>query len=176
MYRAGRDPDGLRQSTHLSKGAIVAASPTERRFRNAGLWLVLLAALAISITPILAPAVPHAYATDQFSTDRAIDHVRSIALRPHPMGTTAGTRVREYLVATLLESGIEPELQTVEAPDYFGAPGGTVAVTNVLARIRGSGDGEAILLKADVVPAMYTTDPYVVRQDCLCYFMERMAL
>ena len=36
-------------------------------------------------------------------------------------------------------------------------------------------DGEAILLKEDVVPAMYTTDPYVVRQDCLCYFMERMA-
>lgn len=37
-------------------------------------------------------------------------------------------------------------------------------------------DGAAILLKADVVPAMYTTDPYVVRQDCLCYFMERMEL
>ena len=37
-------------------------------------------------------------------------------------------------------------------------------------------DGEAILLKEDVVPAMYTTDPYVVRQDCLCYFMERMEL
>jgi hypothetical protein len=37
-------------------------------------------------------------------------------------------------------------------------------------------DGEAILLKEDVVPAMYTTDPYVVRQDCLCYFMERMAI
>ena len=37
-------------------------------------------------------------------------------------------------------------------------------------------DGEAILLKESVVPAMYTTDPYVVRQDCLCYFMERMAL
>ena len=37
-------------------------------------------------------------------------------------------------------------------------------------------DGEAILLKENVVPAMYTTDPYVVRQDCLCYFMERMAI
>jgi len=36
-------------------------------------------------------------------------------------------------------------------------------------------DGAAILLKENVVPAMYTTDPYVVRQDCLCYFMERMA-
>lgn len=37
-------------------------------------------------------------------------------------------------------------------------------------------DGTSILLKENVVPAMYTTDPFVVRQDCLCYFMERMAL
>ena len=29
-----------------------------------------------------------------------------------------------------------------------------------------------IRLKTSVVPAMYTTDPNVVRQDCLCYFME----
>lgn len=36
--------------------------------------------------------------------------------------------------------------------------------------------GRDILLKENVVPAMYTTDPFVVRQDCLCYFMERMAL
>jgi len=37
-------------------------------------------------------------------------------------------------------------------------------------------EGKEILLKESVVPAMYTTDPYVVRQDCLCYFMERMEL
>ena len=36
-------------------------------------------------------------------------------------------------------------------------------------------DGEDILLREAVVPAMYTTDSYVVRQDCLCYFMERLA-
>lgn len=29
-----------------------------------------------------------------------------------------------------------------------------------------------ILLKRSVTPAMYTTDPVVIRQDCLCYFME----
>lgn len=32
-----------------------------------------------------------------------------------------------------------------------------------------------IVLKAAVVPAMYTTDPVVARQDCLCYFMEPLA-
>jgi hypothetical protein len=25
-----------------------------------------------------------------------------------------------------------------------------------------------------VIPAMYTIDAFVVRQDCLCYFMEQM--
>lgn len=33
-----------------------------------------------------------------------------------------------------------------------------------------------ISLKTSVVPAMYTTDPDVVRQDCLCYFMEPLDL
>ena len=37
-------------------------------------------------------------------------------------------------------------------------------------------EGDQIVLREGVVPAMYTTDPYVVRQDCLCYFMERMDL
>ncbi len=36
-------------------------------------------------------------------------------------------------------------------------------------------DGE-IELRRPVIPAMYTTDPLVVRQDCLCYFMETMEL
>lgn len=34
--------------------------------------------------------------------------------------------------------------------------------------------GRVIVLRQSVVPAMYTTDPYVIRQDCLCYLMERM--
>lgn len=35
-------------------------------------------------------------------------------------------------------------------------------------------DGRYLLLRQTVVPAMYTTDPFVIRQDCLCYFMERL--
>ena len=35
-------------------------------------------------------------------------------------------------------------------------------------------EGQDIVLKHAVVPAMYTTDPYVIRQDCLCYFMQPM--
>ncbi len=36
-------------------------------------------------------------------------------------------------------------------------------------------DSARIFLRAPVVPAMYTTDPEVVRQDCLCYLMTPVA-
>ena len=35
--------------------------------------------------------------------------------------------------------------------------------------------GGRLVLREAVIPAMYTVDPAVVRQDCLCYFMTRMA-
>lgn len=35
-------------------------------------------------------------------------------------------------------------------------------------------DGPDIVIKQAVTPAMYTTDAYVIRQDCLCYFMQRI--
>jgi hypothetical protein len=44
---------------------------------------------------------------------------------------------------------------------------------NVTERYFDLKDG-AIVLKRPVVPAMYTTDPYVVHQDCLCYLMQRL--
>ena len=36
-------------------------------------------------------------------------------------------------------------------------------------------DGRDIVLKQPVTPAMYTTDAYVIRQDCLCYFMQTLS-
>ena len=35
--------------------------------------------------------------------------------------------------------------------------------------------GNHLVLHRPVTPAMYTTDRDVIRQDCLCYFMELMS-
>lgn len=35
-------------------------------------------------------------------------------------------------------------------------------------------EGGLLKLKRSVTPAMFTTDALVIRQDCLCYFMERL--
>jgi hypothetical protein len=108
----------------------------------------------VGVFPILAPSAPTGDEPGAISVDRALEHVEFIAQEPHVMGTPEIARVREYLLASLTESGLEPETLTIEAPDYFGSPGGTVDVVDVLARIPGADGGKAILLIAhyDTVP------------------------
>ena len=119
-----------------------------------GLWAAVAVCLVIGFLPILAPRASTGEDPGTISVDRALEHVEFIAREPHVMGTPQIERVREYLIVSLAETGLEPETMSIEAPDYFGVPGGTVDVIDVLARIRGTGDGRAILLMAhyDTVP------------------------
>lgn len=70
------------------------------------------------------------------------------------MGSAANARVRDYLVVTLIDMGLSPQTQTAEVPDYFGAAGETVEITNVLVRIEGTEGDQAMVLTAhyDSVP------------------------
>ncbi|MGI9642802.1 MAG: M28 family peptidase [Acidimicrobiia bacterium] len=115
-----------------------------------GLVLVIIG--AISISPVLTPAV----GSDQHaSVDAVRGHIEVIATEPHPMGTPEIERVRSYVIGALADMGLTAETQAVEAPDYLGiARGAPVEVVNVLARIPGSSSTGAVLLIAhyDTVP------------------------
>ena len=127
---------------------------TRHRQQTLGLWLVVALCLMLGISVILAPRAPTGDDPGAISVDRAVQHVEAIAQEPHVMGTPEIERVREYLIETLTEMSLDPETLTIETPDYFGTSGGTVKVVDVLARIAGMGDGDAILLMAhyDTVP------------------------
>jgi hypothetical protein len=111
-----------------------------------GGWSVILILLAVSAAPLIAPGQPIDTTPGEFSSDRAIEHVASIAQEAHPIGSPAIVRVRSYLVAELTALGLDPELQTVTVADYFGDPGGTVEIVNVMARIPGRESTGAIAL------------------------------
>lgn len=125
-------------------------------FAGLVLFVVLAVAVVLGWSTLATPdRVDSATAgTDGFATDRALAHVRAIAAEPHPMGTPAHDRVRDYLVRELEELGLSPQVQT--AVGHRGVRVGTV--DNVLARIEGSaGHDRAILLMAhyDSMPATY---------------------
>jgi MFS family permease len=101
--------------------------------------------------------VPPTAPPTEFSSGRALEHVRVIAKEPHPMGSPENMAVRDYLVKELRALGLEPEVQKATPAHYWfhnallaGRP------QNVVARLDGTNDGgKAFVLMAhyDSVPA-----------------------
>ena len=82
--------------------------------------------------PAAAPAETRA---TEFSSGRAMHHLRLIARKPRPAGSQGHAEARAYIVQELTRLGLSPELQT------------TPVVNNVVARLAGTGQsGKAILL------------------------------
>jgi MFS family permease len=97
------------------------SSASDKPFEpNRGLaWL--LAALAIAIGLVLAALsmsvpdlAPKSAPADAFSAERAMDDVRAIAVRPHPIGSPEIEQVRTVLVGRMRALGLDPQqrLQT----------------------------------------------------------------
>ncbi len=78
-----------------------------------------------------------------FSTDRALAHVKTISEKPHGVGSPAHTKVRNYIISQLQSLGLETTIQEgYTASDWKNLS----KVTNILARIKGSEEGKALLL------------------------------
>ena len=78
-----------------------------------------------------------------FSTDRALAHVKEISKKPHAVGFPAHEKVRNYIITALKDMGLEPSTQE----GYSLGRGAILSkAKNILARIKGSGDGKALLL------------------------------
>jgi hypothetical protein len=110
------------------------------------LMMVLLIAFLGAIV-LYAQKPPDAVAVNapltEFSSARAMKHLETIAQRPHPTGSEEHAQVRSYILAALTAEGLQTEVQT------------TPVVNNILARLKGTGEGKALLLVAhyDTVPS-----------------------
>ncbi|MEH6513954.1 MAG: M28 family peptidase, partial [Maribacter arcticus] len=79
----------------------------------------------------------------EFSTDRALVHVKEISKEPHAVGFPAHAKVRSYIVAELQKLGLETSIQE----GYTAGDWGNLSkAENILARIKGKESGKALLL------------------------------
>jgi hypothetical protein len=114
------------------------------------LFLVLVSDLAFRSLVPPAAVPPFAPASD-FSAERAFKHLEFIAREPHPTGSIANSRVREYLVDQLKSLGLEPQIQKAVAATSFdigGAPYGSGLVHNVTARVTGKNSTGVVVFMA----------------------------
>lgn len=92
-------------------------------------------------------------AESSFSTDRALTHVEQMASAPHGVGFPAHEKVKRYITSQLEAMDLEVSLQEGYS---LGIDGGQLSrPSNILARIKGSGSGKALLLLSH-----YDSDPH----------------
>ena len=112
-------------------------APYTGKSRGLILLLVLLFFATITVSMVFPRRVTRADAPlDKFSAERAMAHLPIIASEPHPEGSAAQARVRDYLIGQLTDMGVEVEVQ-----QKYG-------LENVVARLQGSDPTGAIVILA----------------------------
>ena len=90
----------------------------------------------------------------QFSTQRAFQHVEAMAKKPHYVGSSGHSEVRNYIVNELQKMGLQ--VQTQEGYD-LNKYGVLSRPQNILARIEGTGEGKALLLMSHYDSAAHSS-------------------
>ncbi|MFT4254213.1 MAG: M20/M25/M40 family metallo-hydrolase [Caulobacter sp.] len=113
-----------------------------KAIRLLGFWICLLLGLALAaLAQRTPPPQPATAPPDAFSAARAMADVRTLALRPHPTGSTDIVRVREHLMGRISSLGLE---LTVRADEGYAPSRGNGralsagAVQNVIGVLPGA--------------------------------------
>ncbi len=116
-------------------------------------FAIVFAAATLSWWASLAPRpLPASAAPGEFSAHRALDHIRHMAVEPHPGGSHANEKVYEYIAGQLKAMGVE---MAVERPLLLR--GGRTVERNgaILARVPGVASTGAF-----AVDAHFDSTPY----------------
>lgn len=117
------------------------------------LFIVLIVLLAIYLQRPPA-AQPVSAPSTEFSSGRAMEHLRVIAHKSHPIGSLEHDVVRDYISRALATHGVNSVVQktTVVNSTIGGYRGATVQ--NIVGRLPGTGNSKAVMLVAhyDSVP------------------------
>jgi hypothetical protein len=110
---------------------------------DAFVLLMIIACAYLALRQIAPPAARTAdYSPTDFSAGRAMEHLKTIAQKPHPLGSPEEAEVRNYILRELTSMGLQTEEQR------------TKVVVNILGKLKGTGSGKTILLVGhyDTVP------------------------
>src|SRR5918994_980550 len=141
--------------TRRQKGQAIHMLRSPKLRTNAAIALLTFlvitgAALYGAIPTGLPDPAPASVPPTEFSSGRALEHVRAIAQKPHPMGSPENEAARDYLLEELSALGLEPEVQKATAVTCCSHEGAADAgkPENVLARLEGTAKGGKAFLVA----------------------------
>ncbi|MFB6367449.1 M28 family peptidase [Paenibacillus elgii] len=116
--------------------------------------ILALLTMFISFTQFSRPSEEVVGKTEKdFSSDRAVGYLKEVAKEPHPVGSPANKRAKDYIIKHFQSIDVPVEIQTKPIKDIrdenYAKGIGAEHVENIIAKIQGtSSDDNAILLTA----------------------------
>ena len=116
-----------------------------KKYTSAISFLIIITAIYFSFSSLMPNKISDAYTpATQFSTERALLHLKEISQHPHYVGSIQHKNVRDYIVKELQQLGLETEIQQQVAIHKMYRQ--STVTRNILARIKGTDNGKALLL------------------------------
>jgi len=118
--------------------------------------ILILAVIAGLLSFKMVPVAPATSSQQDFSAERAFNHIEAISINPHPIGSGEIEQVRNYIINEINSLGIKAEVQETMVPDYFGINNTEpVIIKNIFAVLPGANPTGSIVLAGhyDTVPA-----------------------
>lgn len=110
----------------------------------------------LSILSLVPPDINANAPPSEFSSARARDYLKAIAMKPHPIGSPAHAEVRDYIFGELATMGLQPQVQKTTAVNTRrGSALRAATVQNIAAKLEGTANTRAVLLVAH-----YDATPY----------------
>ena len=120
------------------------------------LFSIISASAFFSLYQLAMPRpAPSNISPESFSSARAMEHLKSIARKPHPVGSDEHEAVLNYLRSELASMNLTPEVQeTTAASERRNFPGVGGMIKNVLVRLPGTNNSKSLVFTAhyDSVP------------------------
>ncbi len=132
---------------------VIKERSSTRDLTQPALILLVWPAIALLVCLVLwmlrpPAAVPASASLQEFSAARALSDVHVIARVPHPIGSPANATVRDYLVRRLTELQMSPQVSSGIGITVHLDSVSAGKVENVIGRISGTHNSEAVLLVA----------------------------
>ncbi len=124
-----------------------------RKFPSLLTFLIIIASLVYTFYSSKSQRITDLETPKQeFSTLRALEHIKNIAKECHYLGSSAHEDTKAYILNELKKLGLQPEIQEgISVSD-----GGDISKPqNILAKIKGSGGGKSLVLMSH-----YDSDPH----------------
>ena len=119
-------------------------------------FLIIIATIYLSFSTLMPKKISNASTPlTEFSTERALVHLKEITKKPHYIGTNEHKKVREYIVNQLQQLGLTTEIQQqVTLNGKFRA--GTTT-QNIIAKIKGTDAEKTLLLLTHYDSAVHSS-------------------